>query len=51
MSNIRIQQVLFFLVVIDFVEFPFFVRTLFDVLTVTIDNDFDFFIQLDDPFE
>jgi len=37
--------------IIHFVEFTFFVRALFDVLPVTIDNDFDFFIQFDAPVE
>ena len=43
--------ILCFFGVVHFVEFPFFVRTLFDVFAIAVDNDFNFFIQLNNPFE
>ena len=49
--NIERGERLVFFGVIRFVELTFFVHTLFDVLSVAIDNDFYFFIQVNDPPE
>ena len=49
--NIERDKRLVFFGVIQFVEFTFCVRTLFDVLSIAIDNDFYFFIQVNDPPE
>ena len=49
--SLQSMDSLCFFGVVHFVEFPFFVRTLFDVFAIAVDNDFNFFIQLNNPFE
>ena len=46
----KIERLVFF-GVIQFVELTFCVRTLFDVLAVSRNNNLDFFIQLNNPPE
>ena len=49
--NIERGERLGFFGVIHLIEFTFYVRTLFDVLAVSRNNNLDFFIQLNNPPE
>ena len=49
--NIERGKRLVFFGVIQFIKLTFFVCSLFDVLSVAIDNDFYFFIQLNDSLK